>query len=351
MFQLPVLFRTLAPTLVPALLLAGCVMPARSDEPAPAAVAETVVEDVAETATVLTVAVTTDANVRAGPGIDHAAHFWLATDTEVVVTGRNADGTWLQIEHEDRPGWIFGALTDIGAEALAALPDTTPDDMTAAEPAPEPVAESAPTVEPLPVPTTATRPTVAVTGTVVNLRTGPGTEHSTDGQVRAGDQLQVLGRNADGTWLQVMHPVATGELVWIYGALTDIDAATVQALTDATAIVVEVATEPAPVVEPQPAVAHPSPRSKTSSPTARSGTPSIQTRHACRKSPTGSASTCNSWKPSTGFPMPSRWKPACCSACAPAASTPRSLKSHLRLRLRPLMCSNRPPRPHRSPRP
>lgn len=41
--------------------------------------------------------------------------------------------------------------------------------------------------------------TSAVIGTVVNLRTGPGTDHPTDGEVRAGDRLQV------------MHPVATGE--------------------------------------------------------------------------------------------------------------------------------------------
>ena len=195
---------------------------------------------------------------------------WLATATAVAVTGRNADATWLRIEHDGRTGWIFGALTDIAAEVLADLPDTAPADLTAdepAEPTPEPAVVAEPTPEPAapepPAPSDAT--SVTVTGSAVNLRTGPGTDHPTDGQVRAGDQLSVTGRNADSTWLQVMHPVATGELVWIYGPLTDIDDATVRTLTDATAVAIEVAAspEPAPALQPaaqpEPAPADPQP--------------------------------------------------------------------------------------------
>ena len=83
---------------------------------------------------------------------------------------------------------------------------------------------------------------------------GPGTNHPTDGQVRAGDRLQVTGRNADGNWLQVMHPVKVGEHIWIYGPLTDIDAAAVQTLAEVTTAEIEVATppEPEPIVEAEP---------------------------------------------------------------------------------------------------
>ena len=124
----PVPHRSVVPLglLTVVLMVAGCVMPDR-DEPPATEVEEVVVATPTPPPTVI---VTTDSNVRAGPGIDHAAHFWLATDTEVAVTGRNADGTWLRIGHEGRPGWIFGA------EALAALPDTTPKDMTATESVP-----------------------------------------------------------------------------------------------------------------------------------------------------------------------------------------------------------------------
>lgn len=202
-----------------------------------------------------TAVVTQNANVRTGPGTGHSVAYWLHAGDTVTVAGRNADGTWLQIEHQDRPGWISATLIDITTEGMAELPADAPPETAAAEPAPEPTPE--PTVEPTVAPAPE-RVTATVTGTVVNLRRGPGTDHETDGQVRAGDALRVTGRNADGTWLQVMHPVATGELVWIYGALTDIDAATVQTLTDATATAVKVVTEPAATPEPAP-VAEPAP--------------------------------------------------------------------------------------------
>lgn len=95
-----------------------------------------------------------------------------------------------------------------------------------------------------PTPQTSTSQSVTVTGTVVNLRRGPGTNYPADGLVHEGDQVNVTGRNAAGDWLQIMHPAAAGELVWIYGPLTDVDAATVQALTEVTEVteMTEVAT-------------------------------------------------------------------------------------------------------------
>ena len=66
--------------------------------------------------------------------------------------------------------------------------------------------------------------TLAVTGRKVNLRAGPGTEFEIDGQVHEGDQLQVTGRNALGTWWRVLHPAVEGKQTWIYAALTHFDA-------------------------------------------------------------------------------------------------------------------------------
>ena len=238
------------------LLPAGCSMPEGQNEtPVPTPVEPPVAEPEPERSPEApTAVVEQNANVRTGPGTGHAVAYWLHAGDTVTVTGRNADSTWLQIEHRDRPGWISATLIDIATEGMAALPADTPPETAAAEPA-QP--EAAPEPEPAPeIEVQAPAHTVAtatVTGTVVNLRRGPGTDHPIDGQVRAGDRLTVLGRNDDGGWLQVMHPVATGELVWIFAALTDIDAETVQALADATAVVVEVATAPAPAVEPQPA--------------------------------------------------------------------------------------------------
>ncbi len=71
---------------------------------------------------------------------------------------------------------------------------------------------------------------VVVTGTVVNLRQRPGTDHATSGLVRSGDKLFVMGRNAASSWLLVVNPAAPDEWVWIYRSLTDINAADLQAL-------------------------------------------------------------------------------------------------------------------------
>ncbi len=259
--------RHLAHLVIPLVLLAilqlaACNIPDRAEpaESAPGATEPTeepVEELVAEDPTAV---VNRNANVRTRPGTGNPIAYWLTVGTEVLVIGRNEDGSWLRIEHEDRPGWIFAALTDI-TDGVAELPaDAPPAEPTpeAVEPIPAPTPESPPESETPPAPEPEpSLPAVTVTGTVVNLRTGPGTEHGIDGQVRASDQLHVTGRNADGSWLQVMHPVITGELVWIYGPLTDIDGATVATLEVASQVAVAVEIEPPPT----PAPAAPAPES------------------------------------------------------------------------------------------
>ena len=245
--------------------LAACNIPAREApaEPGPDA-AEPTAEPVAEPAAEDLIAVVVqDANVRTGPGTDHAIAFWLTAGVEVTVVGRNAEGDWLQIEHEDRPGWIFAALTDLATEPAAQLPTDAPSsEPVVAEPTPEavePAPEPEPTVEPTPEPTSEPeaappdRVSATVTGTVVNLRQGPGTGHAIAGQARQGDALHATGRNADGSWLQIEDPANPAGHVWIYGPLTDIDGATVQTLVDVSASAVETAPEPTPAPTPEPA--------------------------------------------------------------------------------------------------
>ncbi|MDQ4076060.1 MAG: SH3 domain-containing protein, partial [Chloroflexota bacterium] len=45
--------------------------------------------------------------------------------------------------------------------------------------------------------------TAEVTASALNVRSGPGVGYSVVGVVRQGDRLQVVDRNADGTWLKV----------------------------------------------------------------------------------------------------------------------------------------------------
>lgn len=59
--------------------------------------------------------------------------------------------------------------------------------------------------------------TVTVTGSVVNLRSGPGTVYSVVGQVARDDTLQVTGGLED--WYRVYIPEMS-MFAWIYGPLT-----------------------------------------------------------------------------------------------------------------------------------
>ncbi len=61
---------------------------------------------------------------------------------------------------------------------------------------------------------------VQVTGTVVNLRDGPGLEYPVLDQVRQGDELAVSGRSEDAEWL---HVTPGGASLWIFADLTDLD--------------------------------------------------------------------------------------------------------------------------------
>ena len=59
--------------------------------------------------------------------------------------------------------------------------------------------------------------TVIVTGSVVNLRAGPGTQYERVGSVYRGDTLQVTGGYED--WYRIYFP-AGSQFAWIYGNLT-----------------------------------------------------------------------------------------------------------------------------------
>jgi uncharacterized protein YgiM (DUF1202 family) len=84
------------------------------------------------------------------------------------------------------------------------------------------------------------RPTATVTGSVVNVRSGPGTGYIIIGQVRSGAVLTVTGRNQAGDWWQIC--CVNGQTGWISGQLVRITGATTN---------VPVATSP-PSPAPQP---------------------------------------------------------------------------------------------------
>ena len=62
-------------------------------------------------------------------------------------------------------------------------------------------------------------PLVSVDADLVNLRGGPGTNYPVVGQANAATELEVLGRNEDGSWWRVCCPVGEEAESWIFGTL------------------------------------------------------------------------------------------------------------------------------------
>jgi hypothetical protein len=96
------------------------------------------------------------------------------------------------------------------ATFIIVLPNTMP-----------PTIAPAPTNAPLPTQTPEARADAVVSGEYANLRTGPDTAYDQIGSVYHGDVLTVLGKNADGSWLQVR--TGAGQTAWIAGWLVQVD--------------------------------------------------------------------------------------------------------------------------------
>jgi uncharacterized protein YraI len=84
-----------------------------------------------------------------------------------------------------------------------------------------PTIAQAPTNAPFPTQTPEARADAVVSGEYANLRTGPDTAYDQVGSVYHGDVLTVLGKNADGSWLQVR--TSAGQTAWIAGWLMQVD--------------------------------------------------------------------------------------------------------------------------------
>ena len=57
-----------------------------------------------------------------------------------------------------------------------------------------------------------------VTGDLVNLRSGPGTAYGVVGRAKIGETVTAIGKNADGSWLQV---TAGGKKGWVSSQLVN----------------------------------------------------------------------------------------------------------------------------------
>ncbi|PKO20488.1 MAG: hypothetical protein CVU38_19840 [Chloroflexi bacterium HGW-Chloroflexi-1] len=126
---------------------------------------------------------------------------------------------------------VAPALTQAAALAAQAAAKVTEaagrSTAEAATRAAQPTATLAPTATPppTPIPSPTQPPTVScrVTSDTLNVRGGPGTIYPKQAELRQGDRLTVLERDADGKWLRVRTP--DGNEGWVAAELTDLGSA------------------------------------------------------------------------------------------------------------------------------
>ena len=126
-------------------------------------------------------AVIRHANLRAGPGTTYPVVGAARPGQSVTIIGSNAAGDWYRLADEQ---WIAAFLVNI-TPPNSALPPTPNAPVT---------------------PLAATPLAAATSGTAnrnANLRAGPGTTYAIVGTVRSGQLLNLIGRTADGSWVQI----------------------------------------------------------------------------------------------------------------------------------------------------
>jgi uncharacterized protein YgiM (DUF1202 family) len=123
-------------------------------------------------------------NVRTGPGTGFAIAGVLSTAEVVPILGISPDGGWWYIAAHFGEGWV----SHISVTAANTSGVTIRD--------PGPIA--------------------TVASGAINVRSGPGPFAGVLGQMRQGVQVHVLGKNADGTWLQIRSPYGNG---WVSAQL------------------------------------------------------------------------------------------------------------------------------------
>ena len=83
-------------------------------------------------------------NIRTGPGTNYSLEGSAQVGETFRVTGKNAEGSWWQIDYNGQTGWVFGQLvTATGAEGVAVAQNI---------PAPPTAAPVPPTDTPAPAP-------------------------------------------------------------------------------------------------------------------------------------------------------------------------------------------------------
>ena len=130
-------------------------------------------------------------NMRTGPGTKFAVVTTLPAGTALALEARNADTSWLLAHTLDgaQRGWVASLYLKYGVGVSAALLPVSEEIIGGAAPAAPEAAAPAPDG------------LTATTNYQLNVRSGPGTQHSIVGRVSPGVVLIPEARNADASWV------------------------------------------------------------------------------------------------------------------------------------------------------
>lgn len=195
-----------------------------------------------------------NANLRSGPGTSFATISTVSPGNLVEILGASEDGAWTNIRLTNgTEGWVAtnlvrvsgateptSVVTEIPPTATLAptntlQPTNTPVPPTATRIEPTstptmtqtaaPTNTSAPTMTPSITPTTI--PTIitarVIATTRINVRSGPGTNFQPVSAVDPGTEFVVIGRNGDGSWIQVK--LADEREGWVSASLVEVSVA------------------------------------------------------------------------------------------------------------------------------
>ena len=179
-------------------------------------------------------------NARLGPGLAYDVITTLPQGTRANIIGVDPRGEWYQIELTglDIPVWIYQSLATVEG-SLANVPQVSAEEL-----AKLPISGA-----------TGSRPIAIIQPEVMNVRLGPALDYEVLTTLPQGTQVEIVGIDPSGEWLQVELEGMTS-LGWLYRDLVQFDCplANVRRITET-----EISQQPAGLTQPYALFAYPGP--------------------------------------------------------------------------------------------
>ncbi len=145
-----------------------------------------------------------DLNLRTGPGTNFQKITMLPGGTGLVLEGRNEDASWVLAHTLDGAyrGWL-ASLYLAFQPGVSAFRFPVTDEIV---PGPVPASDQPAAESDQPAPAPGASGVGAYTNYVMNVRSGPGKNHSALGQLPAGTGVILEARNGDSSWVLIHTP-------------------------------------------------------------------------------------------------------------------------------------------------